>query len=85
MFLPRSIPNHIRRDRVLEIAAQMYLKNTSAAFILPENDVENILGRDDMIENGQNLFRAINFTVGKQKVGRGVYRVRIINTKRKSL
>lgn len=60
-----SIPNYIRYEELPWIFAQIYFKNTSAAFIAPESNVETILGRDDMFENGQNVFRVIKFNVGK--------------------
>lgn len=47
------------------MSAMLFFKNTSAAYIMAENKVVLILGRDDMKENGQNLFRVINFNVGK--------------------
>lgn len=49
------------------IWAMISSKNTSAAFIIPESKAEIILGLDDMVQNGHNLFHIINFNVGKLK------------------
>lgn len=43
----------------------IYKRNTSAAYIVPESKVDIMLGRDEMKENGQNIFHIINFNIGK--------------------
>lgn len=45
----------------------LFFKNTSAAYIMAESKVDYILSREDMIVNGQSLFRVINFNLGKYK------------------
>lgn len=50
-----------------DILAMIYFKYTDAAFVIPESKVDIILGRADMVVNGQDLFRPINFIVRKFK------------------
>lgn len=52
----------------------IYFKYADTAFIIPEDKVDILLGRADMVENGQNLFRAINFNIGKLKWTQGCFK-----------
>lgn len=44
----------------------VYFKNTSAAFIIAKSKAEMLLGRDDMVVNGQNVFHVINFNIERK-------------------
>lgn len=47
------------------IMTLIYCKETSAAYIIPESKGNILLRRDEMVENGQNLFHVIKFNLGK--------------------
>lgn len=59
------IPNRIHRLDRNFILALINDKNTSAAYIIAESKVDIMLGRDEMKENGQNLFHILTFNIGK--------------------